>query len=103
MIGCDWLTIEDRKSRARTRAVIGHRPRSAGRKAAVNDKTSSALRERERERERDQRDKNTSTSTSTFIEHSSEGKEAWTVGVKIYHWSNGESTYGVIFILINSY
>lgn len=51
MIGCDWLTIEDRKSRARTRAVIGHRPRSAGRKAAVNDKTSSALRERERERE----------------------------------------------------
>jgi len=52
-------------------------------------------------RERDQRDKN--TSTSTFIEHSSEGKEAWTVGVKIYHWSNGESTYGVIFILINSY
>lgn len=53
--------------------------------------------------ERDQRDNNTSTSTSTFIEHSSEGKEAWTVGVKIYHWSNGESTYGVIFILINSY
>jgi len=56
MIGCDWLTIEDRKSRARTRAVIGHRPRSAGRKAAVNDKTSSALREREREREREIRE-----------------------------------------------
>jgi len=43
MLDGDWLTSKDGKSRAKARAVIGCRPRSAGIKAAANDETSVAI------------------------------------------------------------